>query len=79
MTYRVLGFRTGDCLLCGIPKRACFCGYCDNTRVNFTLPEVTPLPEPKKEAPTGWVCPRCQVVHSPTVERCECRTDPFHE
>lgn len=46
----------------------------------FTLPEVSPLPEPKKEAPTGWVCPRCNVVHSPTVERCDyCRADPFQE
>lgn len=21
---------------------------------------------------TGWICPRCHVVHAPHVDRCEC-------
>lgn len=24
-------------------------------------------------APMGWICPRCHVVHAPSVLRCECR------
>jgi len=23
--------------------------------------------------PTGWLCPVCQLVHSPSVETCPCR------
>lgn len=22
---------------------------------------------------TGWICPRCSVVHAPSVLRCECK------
>lgn len=22
---------------------------------------------------TGWRCPRCNVIHAPTVARCECK------
>ena len=25
-----------------------------------------------REIPTGWLCPRCDVVHAPFVEQCGC-------
>lgn len=27
--------------------------------------------------PTGWVCPRCQKVHSPYYTFCDCQPKPF--
>lgn len=23
-------------------------------------------------AASGWICPRCQAVHAPSVKRCDC-------
>lgn len=28
--------------------------------------------EAKSEYPTGWVCPRCGMVHAPWVAECGC-------
>jgi hypothetical protein len=34
--------------------------------VTITLPSM----------PTGWVCPRCDVVNAPSVQRCMCPSNP---
>ena len=28
---------------------------------------------PNTSLPTGWVCPRCQIVHAPLTLECSCR------
>ena len=25
------------------------------------------------ERPKGWICPRCQVVYAPWVDKCDCK------
>lgn len=28
--------------------------------------------EDQRKPPEGWICPRCQKVHAPWVEHCDC-------
>jgi hypothetical protein len=45
-----------------------------NHAVNCPLyPKVTYVgPVAQTPMPTGWICPRCQVVHAPWVVACAC-------
>jgi len=39
-------------------------GFCSSCRYNY--------PPKQKPVLTGWICPRCGVVHSPFVTECNC-------
>jgi hypothetical protein len=53
------------------------CPSCSNGEGKLDF-QVEPSPEPEAHIPTGWACPRCNLVHAPHVTTCQrCAPDHF--
>lgn len=65
-----VGFST--CTGCCAPSECLPHAACMIKRTFKPLPVVQPI------LATGWLCPRCQVVHAPSVQRCTCQAAHVH-
>lgn len=58
-------------MICPATGRTCESTGC--TPLMRTCQQLfTPIHAPN----TGWVCPRCQAVHAPHVQSCQCHQYP---
>ena len=61
---------------CGVhlsAANAVQCADCPGIPVPLGGQHVT-WPPPQRVPPQyGWICPRCNVVHAPTVQTCHCQ------